>query len=107
VYAGSAIAWPSQLQRSVALSVIEVEFTAASEGAKELLWLKHLLGELGGKGSEVPTLFVDNARAVKMAKNAAFNKRSKHVKAQHYFVPECYQNGRTGVEHIDGVNQIC
>ena len=53
----------------MALSVIEAEPIVASEGAKELLWLKRLLGELGGKGSEVPTLFVDNGSAVKIAKN--------------------------------------
>jgi len=90
MHAGSAIAWPIQLQRLLALSVKEAEFIAASEGAKELLWLKRLLGELGGNGSEVPTLPVDNARAVKIAKNAAFTKRLKHVKAQHYLVTECY-----------------
>jgi len=60
--------WSSKLQRSVTLST-EAEFIAASEVAKELLWLKILLGELGGKGSEVPTLYVDNASAVKLAKN--------------------------------------
>ena len=55
---------------------------AASEGAKELLWLKRLLGELGGRGSEVPTLHVDNASAVKLAKNPEFHKRSKHVEVR-------------------------
>jgi hypothetical protein len=46
------------------------EFIATSEGAKKLLWLKHLLGELGGKSSVVPTLYVDNASMVKLAKNS-------------------------------------
>jgi hypothetical protein len=68
VYAGSATAWSSQLQWLVTLST-KAEFIAASERAKELLWLKCLLGELGGKGSEVPMLHVDNANAVKLAKN--------------------------------------
>jgi len=67
VNAGSATAWSSQLLWSVTLST-EAEFIAASEGAKELLWLKSLLGELGGKGTEVPKLFVNNASAVKLAK---------------------------------------
>ena len=47
VYADSAVARSSQLQWSVALST-EAEFIAASKGAKELLWLKCLLGALGG-----------------------------------------------------------
>ena len=83
VYAGSAIAWSSQLQRSVALSTTEADFIAASGRAKELLWLKCLLGELGGKGSEVLTLHVGNASAVKLAKNPDFHKRSKHVEVRY------------------------
>jgi hypothetical protein len=35
----------------VAFSTTEAEFFAASEGAKELLWLKRLLGELSVKCS--------------------------------------------------------
>ena len=71
VYAGSAIAWSSQLQRSMALSTTEAECITASEGAKELLWLKHLLGKPGGKFSKEPTLYVD-----KLAKNPEFLKWS-------------------------------
>jgi hypothetical protein len=47
MYAGGAVAWSSQL-RLVALST-EAEFIAASQGVKELLWLKGLFGEFGGK----------------------------------------------------------
>jgi hypothetical protein len=106
VYAGSEIAWSSQREWSFELPKTETEFIAASEGAKELLWLKRLLGELGGKGSEVPTLYVDSAIAVKLAKNPEFHKRSKHVKVLYYFVRECYQDGRIAVEHIDGLKQL-
>jgi len=73
----------------VALSATEAKFIAASEGAKELLWLKCLLGELGGKCSEVPTLYVDNASTVKLAKNPEFHKQSKHIEVLYYFVREC------------------
>jgi len=47
----------------------EAEFITASEGAKELLWLKRMLGELGAKGRVVPTLyhsFVTKASQLKM-----------------------------------------
>ena len=95
--------WSSQLQWSMELSTTEAEFIAASEEAKELLWLKRLLDELGGKGIEVPTLYVDNVSAVKLAKNPEFHKRSKHVEVRYFFVRECYQDGRIGVEHTDGL----
>jgi hypothetical protein len=93
VYAGSAVAWSSQLLWSVKLSTTEADFIAASEGAKELLWLKYLLGEIGEKGSEVPMLYVDNASTVKLVRNPEFHKWSKHIEVQYYFVRECYQDG--------------
>jgi hypothetical protein len=86
VYAGSAVAWSSQLQQLVALCTTEAEFIAASEGAKEPLWLKHLLGELGENCSDVTTLYIDNASTVKLAKNAKFHKQLKHVEVRYYSV---------------------
>ena len=80
-------------------------FITANEEARELLWLKRLLGELGEKSSEVPMLHVDNASSVKLAKNPGFRKWS-NVEVQYYFVRECYQDGHAGVEHIDRVKQL-
>ncbi|KAL7296840.1 hypothetical protein TKK_0010235 [Trichogramma kaykai] len=42
----TAVSWTSQLQKSVALSTTEAKFVAASEGAKELVWLDRLLSEI-------------------------------------------------------------
>ena len=47
-----------------------------------------------------------HASAVKPAKNPEFHKRSKHVELRYYFVRECYQDGRIGVENTDGVKQL-
>jgi hypothetical protein len=46
IFAGSAVSWTSQLQKTTALSTTEAENIAPSEGAKELVWLKRLLSEL-------------------------------------------------------------
>lgn len=102
---GTAVSWTSQLQKSVALSTTEAEFVAASEGAKELIWLKRLLNEICGK-SGVPVLFVDNASAIKLVKNPEFHKRSKHIEVRYYFVRELFQNGDIFVEHVSSENQL-
>jgi hypothetical protein len=46
IFADGAVSWTSQLQKTTALSTTEAEIIAASEGAKELVWLKHFLSEL-------------------------------------------------------------
>ena len=63
-FAGGAISWQSKLQKFVALSTTEVEFIAATDAGKEMLWLKRFLLELGlcrrarGPHATVRTLIV-------------------------------------------------
>lgn len=104
-YFGGAISWMSQKQRSVALSMTEAEFIAASEGTKEVIWLKRLLQEITVL-NEVPTLMIDNASAIKLVKNPEFHKRSKHVEVRYYFVREKYHEGVINVEHVASIDQI-
>ncbi|KRZ65887.1 Retrovirus-related Pol polyprotein from transposon TNT 1-94 [Trichinella papuae] len=76
--AGGAVLWHSQKQRSVALSTTEAEYVAASEAAKDMMWLMTLFAEVT-KVKQKPILFVDNMGAVKLSKNPEFHKRSKHI----------------------------
>ena len=46
-FAGRAISWQSKLQKCVALSTIEAEYIAITEGCKEALWMRKFLEELG------------------------------------------------------------
>ena len=101
---GGAVSWKSQLQRSVAVSTTESEIVAASEGTKELIWLKRLMFELTNR-SEPITLFVDKASAVKLAKNPEFHSRTKHIQIHHYFVRGKFLEGHPAAEHIDGQSQ--
>ena len=64
---GTAISWKSKLQGRVSLSTTEVEYIAISEAAKEMIWLKNLLKELG-KGQDEYSLFSDSQSAICLAK---------------------------------------
>lgn len=103
-YSGGAITWLSRKQRSVVLSTTEAEYVAASEGVKEIMWLKQLLDEVTQLKS-VPCLYIDNASAIKLVKNPEFHKRSKHIEIRYHFVREKFNNGEIVVEHVDGENQ--
>jgi len=46
-FAGGVVSWQSKLQRCVALSTTEVEYSVASEAGKEVKYMKNLLHELG------------------------------------------------------------
>ena len=42
-FVGGAISWQSKLQKCVSLSTTEVEYIAATEDGKEMLWMKQIL----------------------------------------------------------------
>lgn len=46
LYSSAPITWISQRQTSVAISTTEAEVVAASEAAREIVWIKKLLTEL-------------------------------------------------------------
>ena len=43
---GTTISWVSKIQSVVALSTTEVEYVAATEASKEMIWLQRFLDEL-------------------------------------------------------------
>ena len=103
-FSGAAISWMSQKQKSVVLSTTEAEYVAASEGSKELIWLKHLLSEI--TDIETPSLLVDNASAVKLVKNPEYHKRSKHIDVRYHFVREKFLDGELRIQHVPGEMQL-
>lgn len=104
-YGASPITWTSQKQPTVALSSCEAEFMAATEAAKQAIWLKELLKEILGKEGENVILRVDNKSAIALTKNPVFHGRSKHILSRYHFIRECVENLQIEVEHVPGVEQ--
>ncbi|GJP60077.1 hypothetical protein CLOP_g17216 [Closterium sp. NIES-67] len=83
---GGAVSWRSKKQNEVGLSSCETEYMALHHGAKEVVWLRRLLEELG-VGQEEPTVVLcDNESAVKLAKNACLHGLTKHIRPKWHWV---------------------
>ena len=67
----AAISWSSKKQTSVALSSCEAEIMAVSEAAKEGVYLRRFLDELGLGSSSATALATDNKAARDLAYNPA------------------------------------
>uniref|UniRef100_A0A2N9EER7 CCHC-type domain-containing protein n=1 Tax=Fagus sylvatica TaxID=28930 RepID=A0A2N9EER7_FAGSY len=65
---GGPICWKSTLQSIVAMSTTEAEYMAVAEAAKEALWLKGLVKELGLNQGGVH-MHCDSQSAIYLAKN--------------------------------------
>ena len=88
-YSGSPITWCSTKQETVALSSCEAEFMAATEAAKQAIWLQDLLEEIIGTLSEKVMIRIDNKSAIALTKNHVFHGRSKHIHRLYHFIREC------------------
>src|SRR5215510_13731688 len=59
-----AISWSSKRQSIIALSTAEAEYIAGVHAAKEVIWLRMLLNELGVKQDKATILRCDNQSAI-------------------------------------------
>lgn len=86
------VSWQSVKQSCVALSSTEAEYMAMSEAAKEAIFLKRLLEEIGYTLGEAVILNVDNQGAEKLASNPVHHKRTKHIDIRFHHVREVVKN---------------
>lgn len=99
--AGGPISWESKKQPTVALSSTESEYMAATQGAKEVVFIRNLLQELDQHNSDDPTtLYCDNFGAGELSRNIGYHSRSKHIDLRHHFIRELVENETIVVKHI-------
>ena len=104
-YTGGVIPWLSQRQAMTATSTTEAELVAANDAVKEIIWLGRLFQDMGWQ-RQVPILQVDNQATVRLAQNAEFHHRTKHIKIKYFFVREKVMEGELNIQHIPTNNQV-
>lgn len=103
---GAAITWQSKLQPTVALSTTEAEYQAAAVGAREALWLRKLLPELGCELTGPINLLGDNQAALALLHNHMVNDRSKHIDIIHHFARERVMMGEIAYRYTPSQDNI-
>jgi hypothetical protein len=105
------VIWIAQRQKSTALSLIEAEIIAASEGARSAVWLKKLTRDLGERNDDdnkpfIPILYCNNKGTVDLLYNTKHHQKAKHIETQYLFVRNnIVQRDRLKVVHIPGKDQ--
>ncbi|KAG8489272.1 hypothetical protein CXB51_017288 [Gossypium anomalum] len=92
---GGAVSWKSSKQSTVADSTTEAEYIAASEVAKEAVWIKKFITELGvvPSISDAIELRCDNNGAIAQAKEPRSHQRSKHILRRYHLIREIIDRG--------------
>ena len=87
---GGAVSWRSSKQDTVAYSTTEAEYIAASDAAKEAVWIKNFIFRLG----VIPSItnpvdvYCDNNGAIAQDKDPRSHQRSKHILRRFHLIHE-------------------
>ena len=92
---GGAVSWKSSKQETVADSTTEAEYIASSDAAKEAVWMRKFISELGVVPSikDPIELYCDNNGAIALAKEPRSHQRSKHILRRFHFIREIVERG--------------
>ena len=96
---GAAVYWRSVRQGLVSLSSCEAEYGALTEAARECLWLRGLLAELGVGMDGATTIMEDNTGTMAIASTPVTNGRSKHIALRVNFVRQHLRLADVKLQH--------
>ena len=87
---------------------MEAKYVAACEAAKEVVWLKKFLSNLGVvRIEQAPiTLFCDNSGAVAQSKDSRNHKKGKHIKRKYHIIRDIIARGDVVVAKIESANNL-
>ena len=79
----------------MANSTTEVEYIAASEAAKEAVWIRKFISELGvvPSASSPMDLYCDNRGAIAQANEPRSHQKSKHILRHYHLIREIIDRG--------------
>ena len=83
-------------------STTEAEYIAASDAAKEAVWIKKFINELGVVPSIVGPipLYCDNNGAIAQVKEPRSHQRSKHVLRRYHLIREIIGRQDVKIERV-------
>jgi len=105
---GGAVSWTSKKQTSIALSTTEAEYMSMTQAAKEIIWFRVLLKELGALThvNQMSQLYGDNQGALALARNPEYHARTKHIDIQYHFIRELVQAEKVYLQYCPSSDMI-
>ncbi|KAJ9536811.1 hypothetical protein OSB04_un000035 [Centaurea solstitialis] len=105
---GGAISWKSLKQDTIADSTTEAEYIAASDAAKEAVWLRNFLSDLRviASISRPIDIFCDNSGAVAQAKEPREHHKLRHVLRKYHLIREIIGKGDVRICKIPTENNV-
>ena len=90
----------------VALSIVEIEYIAASMACCEVVWLRKIFSEMFEHVLDTTVIYCDNQSGIRLLENHVFHDRSKHIDIKYHFIRDMVQRGVIRLHHIGIDEQV-
>ena len=84
---------------------MEAEYIAINTVIKEAIYIRALLEELGFYKQNKFPIYIDNSRALLLAKNPIFHKRTKYIAVKYYYIRDLIIKGIIDLNYIPSKDQ--
>jgi hypothetical protein len=101
------ISWKSKGQTVVALSTLEAEFIACSDGTREAVWLSRLEADmLDLPATHKVPMACDNQGGIKFIKSGILKAKTKHIDVKHLHSHDEDKKGNVDFHYIESRNNL-
>ena len=99
---GGAVSWKSFKQSTMADSTTKAEYISASEAAKEVVWIRKFIAEIGviPSISGLVDLYCDNNGAIAQAKEPRSHQKSKHILRRYHLIRDIVYRGDVKIRRV-------
>ena len=105
-FRGCAVSWFAKTQKSVSLSSAEAEYYGASLAAKEGVWLREVLKDLGFEQVGPTPLVLDSKSAIDMTLDPVAFRKTKHILRAANFLRDLVARRVFKAQHIAGTMMV-
>ena len=105
-FMGALVHWFSKTQKSVSLSTAEAEFFGAMLAAKDLMWIRDLLSDLGYQQKGPTRIRLDSKSAIDMAFDPVAFKKTKHIMRAAEYLRDLVARLKVTLDHIEGSRNV-
>ncbi|CAN0086655.1 unnamed protein product, partial [Heterosigma akashiwo] len=78
----------SKLQGAVTTSTVEAEYLALRSSVKDIMWLRHLLADLGCPQQEPTPVVEDNSACIEWASDLLISRKNRHFHVSYHLAKE-------------------
>ena len=103
---GACIAWSSKKQGMVALSTTEAEYIALTHAAKQMIWIRRLLNEIGLDQTKLTLICCDNLSTITITHDTTYHAHTKHINIYYHFIPKKVASHKASLTHVASKDNI-